>query len=222
VAELLEIVDHYSALSAVPAARVVGKLTAAISRASNAAGESALGDVIADAQRDASHDADKGQAVIAFMNPGGIRADLPFNAPNGNVTYGDIFTVQPFGNALVTMTLTGAQIKTLLETQFAGCNGQTFERILQVSAGFAYTYATGNACNARVLSMTLKGVAIDLAASYRVTANNFLADGGDGFAVLKDGRLRLGGAVDTDAFEAFLQANPSGVAPGLMNRITKL
>ncbi|GAB2883019.1 bifunctional metallophosphatase/5'-nucleotidase [Uliginosibacterium flavum] len=221
VAELLEIVDHYSALSAVPAARVIGKITAAISKTNNVAGESALGDVIADAQRDASNDADNGLAVIAFMNPGGIRADLPFNAPNGDVTYGNAFTVQPFGNALVTMTLSGAQIKTALETQFAGCNGQTVERILQISTGFAYTYAAGNACNARVVSMSLNGVAIDEMSNYRVTVNSFLADGGDGFVVLKDGSSRLGGAVDTDAFEAYLQANPSGVAPGPMNRITK-
>ena len=115
----------------------------------------------------------------------------------------------------------GAQIRTLLETQFSGCNGQTATRILQVSRGFHYAYTAGNACNARVTSMSLDGVAVDPSASYRVTVNSFLADGGDGFAVLKDGTQRLGGAVDTDAFEAYLQANPSGVAPGPQNRITK-
>jgi 5'-nucleotidase len=106
--------------------------------------------VIADAQLDATDDAGTGNAVVTFMNPGGIRADLPFNAPDGKVTYGDAFTVQPFGNSLVTMTLTGAQIRTLLETQFSGCNGQTATRILQVSRGFHYAYTAGNACNARV------------------------------------------------------------------------
>jgi 5'-nucleotidase len=218
---LTDLVAHYDALSAVPKARVIGTITAAISRSQNAAGESALGDVIADAQLDATDDAGTGQAVVTFMNPGGIRADLPFNAPDGDVTYGDAFTVQPFGNSLVTMTLTGAQIRTLLETQFNGCNGQTATRILQVSRGFHYAYTAGNACNARVTSMTLDGVAVDPTAAYRVTVNSFLADGGDGFAVLKDGTQRLGGAVDTDAFEAYLQANPTGVAPGPQNRITK-
>ena len=218
---LTDLVAHYDNLSAVPKSRVIGTITAAISRSQNAAGESALGDVIADAQLDATDDAGFGEAVAAFMNPGGIRADLPYNAPNGDVTYGDAFTVQPFGNSLVTMTLTGAQIKTMLETQFNGCNGQSAERILQVSKGFNYAYTAANACNARVTAMSINGVPVDAAASYRVTVNSFLADGGDGFAVLTGGTDRLGGAVDTDAFEAYLQANPGGVAPGPKNRITR-
>ena len=218
---LAELVAHYDGLSIGPKSRVIGKITATLSRNQNSAGESSLGDVIADAQLDATDEVGTGQAVIAFMNPGGIRADLPFNAPDGLVTYGDAFTVQPFGNSLVTMTLSGAQIKTLLETQFPGCNGQDSRRILQVSKGFHYAYTDGNACNARVSSMKLNGVDINPAASYRVTVNSFLADGGDRFEVLTQGSDRLGGAVDVDAFEAYLQANPQGVAPGPMNRITK-
>lgn len=220
---LVDLVAHYDNLAATPKARVIGKITAAISRNTNTAGESALGDVIADAQLDATDDIGMGEAVVAFMNPGGIRADLPFNAPNGNVTYGDAFTVQPFGNSLVTLTLSGAQIKMLLETQFANCLGQTsFDRILQVSKGLTYNWSAGAACGNKVGSIALNGVAIDPTASYRVTVNSFLADGGDAFAVLKDGTARLGGAVDTDAFEAYLQANPAGVAPGAQNRITRL
>lgn len=218
---LTDLVAHYDALSVGPKSRVIGKITTAISRNQNAAGESALGDVIADAQLDATRAAGTGQAVVAFMNPGGIRADLPLNA-GGLVTYGDAFTVQPFGNSLVTLTLSGAQIQTLLETQFAGCNGQTVERILQVSAGFSYSYAKNNACGLRVSNLAIHGVPVNPAASYRVTVNSFLADGGDGFAVLAQGGNRLGGAVDTDAFEAYLQANPVGVPPGPMNRITRL
>lgn len=218
---LTDLVAHYDSLSAVPKARVIGTITQAISRTNNAAGESALGDVIADAQLAATSGATTGNAVVTFMNPGGIRADLPFNV-GGQVTYGDAFTVQPFGNSLVTLTLTGAQIKTLLETQFAGCNGQgTFDRILQVSAGFSYAYTAAAACNSRVTSMTLNGVAVNPAAAYRVTVNSFLADGGDAFGVLVQGTQRLGGAVDTDAFEAYLLANPGGVAPGPQNRIVK-
>lgn len=223
-ADVQEVVDHYSSLAAVPASRVVGKITATITRTQNAAGESALGDVIADAQLDATNDANNGQAVVAFMNPGGIRADLPFSAAgktDGDVTYGEAFTVQPFGNSLVTMTLSGAQIKTLLESQFNGCNGQTADRMLQVSSGFAYTYVAANACNSRVQSITINGVPVDPLANYRVTVNSFLADGGDVFSVLIQGSDRLGGAVDTDALEAYFTANPSGVAPGPMNRITR-
>ena len=218
---LTDLVAHYDSLSAVPKARVIGTITQAISRTANAAGESALGDVIADAQLAATSSASIGQAVVAFMNPGGIRADLPFNA-GGQVTYGDAFTVQPFGNSLVTLTLTGAQIKTLLETQFSGCNGQgSFNRILQVSNGFQYSYTAASACNSRVTSMTINGSAVNPAAAYRVTVNSFLADGGDAFGVLVQGQQRLGGAVDTDAFEAYLLANPGGVAPGPQNRIVK-
>ncbi|WP_323001906.1 bifunctional metallophosphatase/5'-nucleotidase [Denitromonas sp.] len=219
---MTDLVAHYDALSAVPKARVIGTITGAISRSQNAAGESPLGDVIADAQLDATDDIGFGEAVVAFMNPGGIRADLPFNAPDGKVTFGDAFTVQPFGNSLVTLTLNGAQLKTLLETQFAGCNGQSSTRMLQVSAGFAYSYSAGAACNARITTMTLDGVPVDPSAAYRVTVNSFLADGGDAFAVLTEGTDRLGGAVDLDAFEAYLQANPAGVAPGAQDRITRL
>ncbi len=219
---LTDLVAHYDNLSAVPKARVIGSITAAISRSANGAGESALGDVIADAQLDATNDAGTGAAVVAFMNPGGIRADLPFNAPSGAVTYGDAFTVQPFGNSLVTLTLSGAQIKTLLETQFANCNGQAaFDRILQVSAGFSYRWTAAQPCNSKVSDITLNGVALNPAASHRVTVNSFLADGGDAFAVLVQGTQRLGGAVDTDAFEAYLLANPGGVAPGPQNRIVR-
>ncbi|MCP5279935.1 MAG: bifunctional metallophosphatase/5'-nucleotidase [Thiobacillus sp.] len=222
---LTDLVAHYDSLAAVPKSRVIGTITEAISRSQNAAGESALGDVIADAQLDATDDAGFGDAVISFMNPGGIRADLPYNAPSGQVTYGDAFTVQPFGNSLVTMTLTGAQIDTLLEQQFTGCtNGQTSNRILQVSNGFSYTWdANGGAC-AKVDpdSIKLDGVTIDPVASYRVTVNSFLADGGDLFKVLIEGTNRLGGAQDLDALEAYLQANPAGVAPGPKNRISRI
>jgi len=224
---LTDLVAHYDAAAAVPAGRVIGKITAAISRTNNAAGESALGDVIADAQLAATANAATGGAVVALMNPGGIRSDLPYNlasagfAYDGAVTSGNAFTVQPFGNSLVTMMLTGADLKTALETQFKDCNGQTAERILQVSNGFSYAYTAANACNARITSMRINGVEVDPVAAYRVTVNSFLADGGDGFAVLKSGSERLGGAVDTDAFEAYLQANPGGVAPGLQNRIVR-
>ena len=222
-AALVDLVAHYDGLASVPKARVIGTITAPISRTNNAAGESALGDVIADAQLDATDDAGLGDAVIAMMNPGGIRADLPFNAPNGEMTYGDAFTVQPFGNSLVTLTLSGAQIKEALEQQFANCLGQgSFDRILQVSTGFSYQWSASAACGNKVSAITLHGVALNPAANYRVTVNSFLADGGDAFAVLKNGTQRLGGAVDVDAFEAYLQAHPTGVAPGAQDRITRL
>jgi len=192
-----------------------------ITRAPNAAGESALGDVIADSQLAATRAPEKGGAVIAFMNPGGIRADLPVNVPNPErkVTYGDTFAVQPFGNILTVITLTGAQIKAVLEQQFdnptAGGN-----RILQVSQGFAYTWDNAKSKGEKVSNITLNGQPIDPAAEYRVTVNNFLADGGDMFTVFAQGKNRLGGVLDTDAFVNYLKA--STVTPGPLNRITRL
>lgn len=220
------LIAKYNAIAAPLANRVIGSITADITRTNNAAGESALGDVIADGQLGATADPALGSAVVAFMNPGGIRADLtylssPVGEGDGNVTYGEMFTVQPFGNSMVTMTLTGTQIDTLLEQQFNGCGTQTANRILQVSAGFTYSWSLSAPACSKVdpTSIMLNGVAVDPSASYRVTVNSFLADGGDNFLVLTLGTDRLGGAVDTDAFEAYFAAH-SPVAPGPQNRIT--
>jgi 5'-nucleotidase len=217
---LTALIDKYNAIAAPLANRVIGSITADITRAQNTAGESALGDVIADAQLAATDDPGFGEAVVAFMNPGGIRADLtyassPAGEGDGNVTYGEMFTVQPFGNSMVTMTLTGAQIDTLLETQWV------VNRVLQVSNGFTYQWSLGAPVGSKVdtASIMINGVPIDPNGSYRVTVNSFLADGGDGFAVLTQGTDRLGGEVDTDAFEKYFAAN-SPVAPGPQNRIT--
>jgi 5'-nucleotidase len=219
------LIDRYNVIAAPIANRVIGSITANITRTQNAAGESALGDVIADGQLAATEDPGFGDAVVAFMNPGGIRADLTYAGSaagegDGNVTYGEMFTVQPFGNSLVTMTLTGAQIERLLEEQFAPCTLGT-NRILQVSEGFSYTWSAGGPTCDKVnpASISIDGAPLDLAASYRVTVNSFLADGGDSFPILVQGTARLGGAVDTDAFEAYFAAN-SPVAPGPQNRIT--
>jgi 5'-nucleotidase len=226
---LTALIAKYNAIAAPLANRVIGTITADITRTNNAAGESALGDVIADGQLEATNDPGFGDAVVAFMNPGGIRADLTYAGSaagegDGNVTYGEMFTVQPFGNSMVTMTLTGAQIEVLLEQQFPGCIANvTSTRILQVSAGFTYTWqVSGGAC-AKIdpASIMLNGNVIDPAASYRVTVNSFLADGGDSFPVLTQGTDRLGGEVDTDAFEKYFAAY-SPVAPGPQNRITQI
>ncbi|WP_027461339.1 bifunctional metallophosphatase/5'-nucleotidase [Deinococcus murrayi] len=194
--------------------------TEQITLAQNAAGESALGDVIADAQLAATRAPEKGGAVIAFMNPGGIRADLPATPnPSRTVSYGDIFAVQPFGNTLTVITLTGAQIKAVLEQQFDNPSPGR-NRILQVSQGFAYTWDNSKPKGSKVVSMTLNGQPIDPAANYRVTVNSFLADGGDNFTVFAQGTNRTGGDLDLDAFQNYLKA--STVTPGPLNRITRL
>jgi 5'-nucleotidase len=219
------LIAKYNTIAAPLANRVIGSITADITRTANAAGESALGDVIADAQLEATNDPGFGEAVVAFMNPGGIRADLTYASSaagegDGNVTYGEMFTVQPFGNSMVTMTLTGAQIDALLEQQAtAGSDG--LGRTLQISHSLTYSWnaSAPNGSKVDIASIMINGVPIDPNASYRVTVNSFLADGGDGFTVLTQGTNRLGGEVDTDAFEKYFAAN-SPVEPGPQNRIT--
>jgi 5'-nucleotidase len=226
--DLTALVAKYQAVAAPFANRVIGKMVAPppgqsgnITRTANPAGESALGDVIADAQQfDAAAHGTGSQ--FAFMNAGGIRADLVYPSSaagegDGVITYGEAFTVQPFGNSLVTMSLTGAQIKEVLERQFTGGIG-----ILQISSAFAYTYSASAPAGSKVQSMTLNGTPIDPAASYRVTVNSFLADGGDNYGTFTLGTNRIPGNVDTDAFENYLIANPAGIAPGPQNRITRL
>jgi 5'-nucleotidase len=221
------VVNQYVTASAPLANKVIGTIQADLTRTGNAVGESALGDVIADAQLAATAPAGFGDADIAFMNPGGIRADLVFNQssggePPGKVTYGEAFTVQPFGNSLVTKTMTGAMIRSLLEQQFPGCAVPTTERILQISNGFSYQrIISGSTCAGRIGTIWLNGVPIAPGDSFRVTMNSFLATGGDGFTVFNQGTNPLGGDVDIDALvDYFAAAEPAGgIAVPPVNRI---
>jgi 5'-nucleotidase len=224
--DLTALIDKYDDLSAPLAIMVIGSITTASPEIYTAAGEAAIGDVIADAQLAATSDSATGGAVVAFMNPGGIRTDAgfvfassPVGEGDGNVTYGEAFAVQPFGNSLVTMSMTGAQIEALLEQQFR----TTGNTILQVSEGFAYSWSASGAVGDKVdpASIMIGGAPIDLTATYRVTVNSFLADGGDGFSVLVGGTDRLGGDIDLDAMVEYFAAN-SPVAPGPQNRITQI
>ena len=217
------LVAKYNTAIAPIANRVVGTISSDITRANSAAGESALGDVIGDAQMAYSQSAG---AQFAFMNPGGIRADLTYNfsyggeAP-GQITYGEAFTVQPFNNLVVTQSLTGAQIKSTLEQSWINCLGRTQATvILQVSAEIHYSYDATRACGDRITSITVNGSPIDPAATYKVAMNNFLADGGDSFPGFKagTGRVYLPG-FDVDALVAYLDAH-SPVGPGPRNRIS--
>lgn len=220
-ADVAALVARYRELVAVPAGRVVGRITADITRERNEAGLSALGALIADAQLAASADAG---AELAFMNEGGIRDDLRF-APEsgeseGEVTYGQLFAVHPFGNHLVTMTLTGRQIHALLEQQWLD---QPELNVLMPSAGFSYAWTKSAPPGARVDpgSITLDGRSVEPDGLYRVTVNSFLADGGDGFPALREGRLRRNGMADVDALEQYLEAK-SPVAPPALERVRVL
>ena len=225
------VVSQYVTASDPLAKQVIGKVSQDINNTANPLGEIPSGDVIADAQLVATQPANLGGAQIAFMNPGGIRGG-PTNgflftpsgaeAP-GEVTYGEAFTIQPFGNSLVTKTMTGAQIRDLLEQQFVGCGGQTTQRILQVSAGFSYVQnASGADCASRIGAITLNGSPVpDDATTYRVTMNNFLASGGDGFTVFNQGTNALGGAQDIDALVAYFGSfSPNAIPNPPVTRIT--
>ena len=159
--------------------------------------------------------------MIAFTNPGGIRTDIA-KKEDGAVTYADVFASQPFRNQLVTLTLTGTQIKDMLEQQWLDPKRP---RILQVSKGFSYAWDGTRPYGERVIAdrMSLNGQRIDPAASYRVTVNNYLAVGGDGFTVLKDGAAQQFGGYDVDALFAYFQANsPIAPAAGRSHRPVEL
>jgi 5'-nucleotidase len=211
-----ELIARYRQALGPIAGRVVGTTSSTITKTAVPSGESPLGNLIADAQLAATDD-EQG-AVAAFMNPGGVRADLPA----GEVTYEQAFTVQPFANNLVTLDLTGAQVQCLLEQQY------TTGKVLQPSDTVRYTVTasgapstTGNCAGGRVLdeTVTIGGVAVVDGQTYRVTVNNFLAGGGDGFTVLTGGTNAVTGPIDLDAFTAYLTAE-SPVAPPATDRIT--
>jgi 5'-nucleotidase len=210
----------YDKFAAPIANRRAGSITETLSRTPNDAGESPLGDIIADAQLAATSAETNGAAMIAFTNPGGIRTDIPKKQEGGAVTYADVFASQPFRNQLVTLTLTGAQIRDMLEQQWLDPNRP---RILQVSKGFSYAWDGAKPYGERVAAdrIALTGRPIDPAMSYRVTVNNYLAVGGDGFSVLREGTAQRFGVYDADALYAFFQAN-SPITPTAADRIVRL
>jgi 2',3'-cyclic-nucleotide 2'-phosphodiesterase (5'-nucleotidase family) len=227
--KLTRIVDKWTALSAPIANRPVGTITTDITRSENRDSESSLANLIADAQLEATDGPEEGGAQIALMNPGGVRADLT-HAPDpaiggdapGRVTYGEAFAVQPFGNLLVTMDLSGANLLAVLQQQAVqGRPGGRDVLILGVSDGLTFDYRASAPFGQRVSNVRLDGVAIAPNATYRVTVNNFLADGGDSFTALTTGTNLLGGGGDLDAFIAYLAAH-SPVAPAPTNRISEL
>jgi 5'-nucleotidase len=201
--------------------QVVATLPAALSRRQNAAGESALGDVIADGQLAAARNLG---AVIAITNPGGIRQDLPSDPGKGlAVTMGDLFAVQPFNNNLVAMDVTGAQLKLLLEQQWLGQPEDRKPRMLQISDGFTYCYDDRRAEGDKILAgtMRLNGEAIDGASIYRIAVNNFLAGGGDRFEVLREGRHIVQGGGDLEALRDYVVGAGRNLTAATAGRICR-
>jgi 5'-nucleotidase len=233
--QVAAVVNQYVTAAAPLANRVIGRIQGDLTRTATPYGETALGDVIADAQYVATHPPSLGGAVIALMNPGGIRNDIRTTDISsggeavGEVTYGEAFSVQPFGNSLVTKTMTGDAIRHVLEQQFqAGgvpCRGSTAPpggRVLQISSTFKYeSNPTAATCADKIGKMWINGVEVQPTDSFRVTMNNFLATGGDGFTVFRDEATdALGGAQDIDAFVDYFGANePGGIAVPPLDRI---
>ncbi|MFI6704286.1 bifunctional metallophosphatase/5'-nucleotidase [Streptomyces sp. NPDC050509] len=216
--DMTDLITRWNKLAAPIANAPQGYISADINGRGATTPETPLGDVIADAQLAGMAPADKGGAQIAFMNPGGIRSDLVHKASgsegDGVVTYGEAFTVQPFTNMMNAVDLTGTQLITALQQQVSGSN-EASPKILQVSKGLTYTLDMTKSGAARVVtdSVKLNGAAIDPAKTYRVAMNEFLAGGGDGFAVLGQGTNKLVGASDLDMFNAYLAANSTAQAP---------
>ncbi|MFE4334854.1 bifunctional metallophosphatase/5'-nucleotidase [Streptomyces sp. NPDC056831] len=216
--DMTDLIARWNALAAPIANKPQGYITADIDGRSSTAPEKPLGNLIADAQLEGLAPADKGGAVVALMNPGGIRGDLVYASADGKsdgvVTYGESFTVQPFTNMMNVVDLTGAQLITALQQQVSGSN-EAGPKILQVSKGLTYTLDMTKTGAARVVTDTIKlnGAAIDPAKTYRVAMNEFLAGGGDGFAALGQGTNKLVGASDLDLFNAYLAAHSTAAAP---------
>ncbi|WP_098897180.1 bifunctional metallophosphatase/5'-nucleotidase [Streptomyces sp. st77] len=216
--DMTRLIDRWNKLAAPIANKPQGWISADINGRGSTAPEKPLGNVIADAQLEGLAPADKGGAEVAFMNPGGIRADLVHKASgsegDGVVTYGEAFTVQPFTNMMNVVDLTGAQLVTALQQQVSGPN-EASPKILQVSRGLTYTLDLTKSGADRVVADTIKlnGEAIDPARTYRVAMNEFLAGGGDGFPALGQGTNKLVGASDLDLFNAYLAAHSTATAP---------
>lgn len=209
VAAVQQTVAAYAQAAAPRAQRPVGRIGGGFDRRSRT--DSAAGRLVADAQLAATRARDNGGAQLALMNPGGLRADLACNGtPPCTVTYGDAFSMQPFGNSLVVMTLSGVELKALLEQQQPP--GRASPSFLSPSAGLAYRWLASGPPGQRVQALTLNGQPVGPKQALRVTVNSFMADGGDGYNLLRAGRDRLGGMQDVDALVAFLQTGPAPVA----------
>lgn len=201
---LAGLAETYAKKAAPLAKRPIGELADPLAKVVNDHGEAPLGSVIADAQLVATAPADKGGAHVAFMNTGGIRTSLE---EPGVLAFEDLFAVHPFGNTLVTVTLTGAQIHRALEQQWT----KDRVRFLQPSHSLRYSWKPDAPRGEHVplASVTIDGAPLDLEKNYRVTVNNYLAERG----VFKEGTDPTPGVVDIDALIAFVKANSPVKAP---------
>ena len=215
------LVDRYAAAATPVAARPVGHFAAPALREANPAGEQVLGNLIADAQLAATRASDQGGAQVAFMNTTGIRADI-VPAADGGVSFGQLFAAQPFANHLVVMSLTGRQVRALLEQQFgSGTNTPQSPIFLAVSDTMRYSYDLSRPAGQRIVDVRIEGQPVRDDARYRVVMNSFLASGGDNFTIFREGTEVTGGPSDLDALEAYLAA-AGRLTPPATGRVTNV
>ena len=205
-ADIAAYVARYTDAASEFANRSVGRIARTPGQSPNRR-DNPIGNLIADAQLAATKDAG---AQISFMNAGGVRDDL-VPSDDGTITFGQIYSVQPFSNTLITKTFTGAQVLSLLEKQVDG----TIRGSLYVSDGLTYSVDMTRDPGGRISAATLHGKAIERGATYRVTMNSFLASGGDGFETFKQGSDAVVGPLDLDALEAWISAVDVRHLPGM-------
>jgi 5'-nucleotidase len=206
-ADIAAIVGRYVEATRPLAERRLGTVRGSSSWA-GADTDSPVGNLLTDAQLAAMQGPASGGAELALLNSGGVRSRLE-PAADGAVTYGQLFALQPFGNTLVVVELTGAQLKAALEQQFTQeTPARIRQSLLLPSRSFTYAYDRGRPLGERIVEMRLNGTPVEHGRTYRVTVNNFLASGGDGFSVFADAPVVAAGGVDLDALEAY-------VAPGV-------
>lgn len=212
------LVERYAKAAEPIAARAVGKLGGPALKTANEHGESVLGNLVADAQLAATKGPANGNAQLAFMNPGGVRADL-VPAADGGISFGQLFAAQPFANMLVVKSLTGRQLRALLEQQFAsGSNTVQAPYILSPSHNVRFAYDLAKPEGQRIVLLTVDGQPVRDEAVYRVAMNSFLASGGDNFTVFREGTDSSGGMQDVDALEAYIAAAGT-LAPPALGRV---
>ncbi|MFA5522524.1 MAG: bifunctional metallophosphatase/5'-nucleotidase [Castellaniella sp.] len=203
--QVAALVARYREAVAPLAAAPVGELAGPALRTLDRNGESVMGRIVADATLAATQSPEGGGAQLAFLNSGGIRADLLPDA-QGSVNYGQIYSVQPFGNTLMVMSLSGDELRRILEQQFdSGTNTVTSPRILQVSSGFSYSFDLSRPAGERISNMQLHGTPIEPQRDYRVGLQSYLGSGGDNFSMFRQGRDISGGSLDLDALADYLR-----------------
>ena len=216
--EVEKIVNDYRLAAQVQVTKTISHLPASVTRESTPSGESALGNLIADAQWASTAPPERGRSDFALMNPGGVRSDIIIQQGGGTVNFGQLFKVQPFGNTLIVKRMRGDEIKAVLEKQYAFLDRP---RVLFPSHTLTYEVDLKKQVGQRIQNIRLRQQTLEMSQTYHVTVNSFIASGGDGFTEFSRAPIVSGGELDIDALSDYLMKNPGLIAPAT-NRIRQL